>query len=190
MFADDLEKTRFSEHAQCLAILSGLLSDERCAQVADALLTSDEMARTTIYFTHYLFEAYRELGPRAKVAFFERLSLWFDLGKNGFVTPFEEPEPSRSDCHGWGAHPLFHYLATVLGVRPGAVGFASVEVRPHLGRLTEVRGSMPHPHGRVTVELRREGNGVRGKINLPHGVRGNFVLEGRRVELTPGDNVL
>jgi alpha-L-rhamnosidase len=190
LFADDLQKTRFSEHVQCLAILSGLLEEEQCAQVGDGLLNSTELARTTIYFTHYLFEAYRVLGVTAEAALFERLSLWFDLGKHGFVTPFEEPEPSRSDCHGWGAHPLFHFLATVLGVRPGAAGFASVEVRPHLGRLTEVRGSVPHARGRVGVELRREGKEVRGVIRLPEGVRGNFVFEGRRVPLQSGENVL
>ena len=40
LFADDQQKTRFSEHAQCLARLSGLLSDECRAQMADALLTN------------------------------------------------------------------------------------------------------------------------------------------------------
>jgi len=67
---------------------------------------------------------------------------------------------------------------------------AGVDVRPHLGRLTEVKGSVPHPRGRLAVELRREGNSVRGKINLPEGVRGDFVFEGRRVELGPGESVL
>jgi hypothetical protein len=190
LFADDLQKTRFSEHAQCLAILSGLLSDEQRAQIADALLTNAELARTTIYFTHYLFEAYRVLGPQAEAAFFDRLSLWFDLAKHGFVTPFEEPEPSRSDCHGWGSHPLFHYLATVLGIRPGAMGFEEVEISPRMGTLTNVRGTLPHPRGPIAVSLRREGTALRGSIQLPEGIRGRFTHEGRQLELRPGDNVL
>jgi alpha-L-rhamnosidase len=194
LFADDRGKTRFSEHAQCLAILSGLLSLRQCAQVGDALLTSKELARTTIYFTHYLFEACRvltntpELGADPETALFARLSLWFDLRKNGFVTPFEEPEPSRSDCHGWGAHPLFHYQATLLGVRPASPGFASVEIRPHLGRLATLRGAVPHVRGIIEVNLKREGKGIRGVIRLPAGLHGNFTWKGQRIALHPGDN--
>ncbi|MDB5318483.1 MAG: alpha-L-rhamnosidase [Phycisphaerales bacterium] len=191
LFADDREKSKFSEHAQCLAILSGLLSDQQCAQIGDALLINSEMARTTIYFTHYLFEAYHVLGTPARAAFFERLSLWFDLGKHGFVTPFEEPEPSRSDCHGWGSHPLFHYLATVLGVRPGGVGFATVEVRPNLGPLTRANWKVSHPAGGfVEVQLERQGDALAGTIVLPKGVTGTFG-DGRHIRtLMSGRNVV
>jgi hypothetical protein len=197
MFADDAGRTRFSEHAQCLAILSGALDQARCAEVAAGLLTSDELARTTIYFSHYLFEAYREIAERiparegeATRALFERLALWFGLRERGFVTPFEEPEPSRSDCHGWGSHPLFHYFATVLGVRPGEFGFGEVEVAPRLGHLTEVKGRMPHPAGEIEVELRREGGGVRGRVVLPEEVSGRFRWGGRVVELRAGENAV
>jgi hypothetical protein len=194
LFADDRGKTRFSEHAQCLAVLSGFLAPRQCAQVGDALLTSRELARTTIYFTHYLFEACRvladvpDLGADPEAALFSRLALWFDLEKNGFVTPFEEPEPTRSDCHGWGAHPLFHYHATLLGVRPASGGFATVEIRPHLGKLTTLRGSVPHPLGRIDVDLRREGKPVAVRINLPEQTAGTFVWKGRSFDLRGGEN--
>ncbi|MCB0149737.1 MAG: hypothetical protein KDE01_19095, partial [Caldilineaceae bacterium] len=84
------------------------------------------LTRTTIYFTHYLFETYRLLEQPA--ALFERLGLWFDLAAQGFKTTPEQPEPSRSDCHGWGAHPLYHFFATLLGIRPSAPGFGQVEI--------------------------------------------------------------
>jgi hypothetical protein len=197
MFADDAGRTKFSEHAQCLAILSGMLDEARCAEVATGLLTSTELARTTIYFSHYLLEAYREIAEcvparagEAVGAMFERLGLWLGLRERGFVTPFEEPDPSRSDCHGWGSHPLFHYFATVMGVRPGEFGFEGVEVGPRLGHLTEVKGRMPHPKGEVEVELRREGQGVRGRVVLPEGVNGRFRWGGRVVELRAGENTL
>lgn len=195
MFADDAGRTRFSEHAQCLAILSGVLDEARCAEVATGLLTSTELARTTIYFSHYLFEAYREIAERvpgrageATSAMFERLLLWFGLRERGFVTPFEEPEPSRSDCHGWGSHPLFHYFATVLGVRPGGAGFGKVAVTPRMGHLTEVKGRMPHPNGEIEVELRREGQGVRGRVVLPEGVGGRFRWGAATWVLGAGEN--
>jgi hypothetical protein len=195
VFADGRERRRFSEHAQCLAILSGMLAEERCAEVAAGLLNQGELARTTIYFSHYLFEALRAVGERfpareaeAMGAMFERLSMWFELKEKGFVTPFEEPEPSRSDCHGWGSHPLFHTFATVLGVRPGGWGFGHVEVAPRLGPLTEARGRVPHPAGVIEVELRRGGEGVFGRVVLPEGIDGRFRWGGRVWKLNPGAN--
>jgi hypothetical protein len=194
LYADDRARRRFSEHAQCLALLSGYLPAERLPAVGHALLTNRELARTTIYFSHYLFEALRELAHSSQrwsvdpiATLFDRLSLWFDLRRQGFVTPFEEPEPSRSDCHGWGSHPLFHYFATMLGVRPGAIGFERVDVRPNLSALTWAKGRLPHPSGGwIEVDLR---DGA-GSIHLPPGVTGRVVSRNESRELRPGKNDL
>ncbi|MEZ4556023.1 MAG: hypothetical protein R2854_06150 [Caldilineaceae bacterium] len=108
-----------------------------------SLLSDPSLTRTTIYFTHYLFETYRLLDQPA--ALFERMGLWFELAAQGFKTTPEQPEPSRSDCHGWGAHPLYHYFATLLGIRPAGLGFDEVEIRPMPGDLTHLSGEMVHP---------------------------------------------
>jgi hypothetical protein len=198
LFADDLDKRHVSEHAQCMAILSGALDDDRLAQVGNTLLTQGDLARATIYFTHYLFEACRVLAGRSvKLAadpiahLFDRLSLWFDLPARGFVTTFESPEPTRSDCHGWGAHPLFHYFATILGVRPAGFGMKTIEVAPNLGLLEWAKGGMPHPAGgTIEVNLSRTGERLRGTISLPEGVTGGLVHSNSRRALHPGSNVL
>jgi hypothetical protein len=70
------------------------------------------------------------------------------------------------------------------------VGFASVEIRPHLGNLTTLRGSVPHPLGRIDVDLRREGKALHARVNLPAGITGTFVWKGRSFELRPGENTL
>jgi hypothetical protein len=195
LFADDSGRSSFSEHAQCMAILSGMPDEDRMNQVGSGLLTQGDLARATIYFTHYLFEACRVLAPRARrlaadpaARLFERLSLWFELRDKGFVTTFESPEPTRSDCHGWGAHPLFHYFATILGVRPAGFGMKTVRIAPNLGPLDHARGTMPHPAGELEVEAVREGGGVRAAVNLPEGVRGEFVVGDGRTALRSGEN--
>ena len=73
-----------------------------------------------------MFETYAQLGRID--ALFERLSLWFELPAQGFTTTPEMPEPTRSDCHAWGAHPLYHMFASLLGIRPAAPGFRSVTI--------------------------------------------------------------
>jgi alpha-L-rhamnosidase len=116
----------------------------------------------------------------------ERMGLWFDLPEQGFKTTPEQPEPSRSDCHGWGAHPLYHYFASLLGVRPGSFGFDQVEIAPMPGKLTNLSGEVVHPYGRIEVELYFENGQVRGNIFLPAGLSGNFRYYGKTLVLKPG----
>jgi hypothetical protein len=188
LFADDLAHTSFSEHTNCLAVLTGLMSPERTARVAEGLLNDPELARATIYYRHYLFETLFALGQPE--AFRERLDLWFGLVAQGFKTTVEMPEPSRSDCHAWGAHPLFHYHASVLGVRPASLGFATVRIAPQLGTLDWARGRTPHPAGEIVTEFVRDGASLHGTIVLPDGITGTFTDGTRTLDLVPGENRL
>jgi hypothetical protein len=186
LIADDLAHTHFSEHAQCLALLSGLLPEKHQERILQGLLKDGDLARTTIYFTHYLFETYYRLGYPEKIL--ERLSLWFDLEKFGFKTTLETLEPSRSDCHAWGAHPVYHYYASFLGIRPDGGGFRRVRIAPQLGTLSWAEGTLPHPQGQIQVSLRREPDGLQVAISLPPAVGGIFVWQGKEQALKPGKN--
>jgi hypothetical protein len=185
LLADTLAKDAFSEHAQCMALLSGRLDGASHAKVAEGLLTAEGLAPTTIYFRHYLFETFRQLGRAEKM--FDRMDVWFILPKLGFKTTPEQPEPSRSDCHGWGAHPLYHYFATILGIRPAAMGFAKVEIRPQLGPLRHVAGRLPHPKGWVEAEIRQDDAGkLSGSISLPRGVQGVLHASEMKIKIRGG----
>jgi len=184
LFADDQSHTCFSEHTQCLALLSGAVNGERYGRMAQNLLDDPSLTRTTIYFSHYLLEVYRRLSKPD--ALFDRLSLWFDLQKQGFKTTPEQPEPSRSDCHGWGAHPLYHFFATLLGIRPTSFGFDTVAIAPMPGHLTHLSGEMVHPRGQIVVDLHFEDNKVSGHVSLPEGLTGVFEYRGITVELRSG----
>ena len=155
-----------SEHGQILPLLSGLCDGDRAGRTAQSLTADPDLARTTIYFTHYLFEAYRQLGRGDLLA--RRLGLWHDLANAGLTTTPETPEPTRSDCHPWGAHPLFHFAATVAGLRPAAPGFSRAEVQP-LPRfgLQRLAAGVPHPRGRLTVDLVRHGSCWLGHLETP-----------------------
>ena len=184
LFADDLSKEHFSEHAQCLAVLSGRVGTEKRTKLSASLVRDRNLDRTTISFSHYLFEAYRSLGQAD--ALFDRLGMWFDLEPNGFKTTFEMPEPTRSDCHGWGAHLLYHYFATILGIRPGTMGFRSVTIVPHLGPLTSAKGKLVHPMGLIEADLTQQDGVLGGTITLPNAVNGVLVMGARTQSLRPG----
>ena len=81
----------------------------------------------------------------------------------------------RSDCHAWGASPNVELFRTVLGIDSAAPGFRRVVIRPFLGKLTRVSGSMPHPRGEVAVSLAAPGGKLTAEVSLPAGVEGDFV---------------
>jgi hypothetical protein len=183
LMADTLARDRFSEHTQCMAVLSGLINAKQRKRIAHGLLSDPNLDRCTIYFSFYLFEALRELGRVD--AMLDKLQLWFDLKTNGLKTPIESPEPTRSDCHGWGSHPLFHYFATILGIRPASFGFKTVEIRPQLGTLSHASGRLVHPSGgEISVDFRVEDDRLRGWVHLPEGVTGTLIANGERREIS------
>ena len=184
LFADDRSHTNFSEHTQCLALLSGVLDGDQYARTAQSLLSDMDLTQTTIYFSHYLLEVYRVLDQ--PTAFFERIGLWLDLPKQGFKTTPEQPDPSRSDCHGWGAHPLYHFFATLLGIRPASFGFGEVEIAPMPGHLTHLAGELVHPYGRIEVDLHFEKERVSGNVSLPPNLNGIFRYAGKVLVMKPG----
>ncbi len=164
LYADDLAHENWSEHAQCLAILSGFVPPEKIVRLENGLLTDSDLARATIYFSHYLFETYRELGQID--TFLKRLDLWEELVENDLKTTIEMPEPTRSDCHAWGAHPLFHFYATLAGIRPVAPSFSKVEIKPQLGSLDWLEAKIPHPQGEIYIRV----DGETEVVALPNGV--------------------
>lgn len=189
LIADDAAQAHFSEHTQCLALLGGLLDHHRHNRIGDALCSTGGLAQATIYFTHYLFETYRLLGRDDLL--FKRLELWHQLPERGFKTTFESPEPSRSDCHAWGAHPLFHCYATILGIRPVGQGFSHVHISPLPGPLEQLSGTLPHPRGSIDIRLRKGLDGsLSATVCLPPRTTGRFSWKGKERELSPGTNDL
>lgn len=194
LYADEPEKKAFSEHAQCLAILSGRLDPSRQANLADRLTDPAEaMTPTTIYFSHYLLEAWAMTGRID--ALFHRLEAWQTLIQHDLKTTPETPEPSRSDCHAWGAHPLYHLTASVAGVQPLGFGFQQVRIAPQLGPLRQLNLTCPTPRGWITIDLQQNPddpkNTLTGTITLPESMHGHCHLPGQTpLALQPGENAI
>jgi len=184
LFAIDLEHRHFSEHSQCLAVLGARITSRQQSSIADRLVSDPSLTRVQIFYTHYLFETYRRLGRMD--ALFARLAPWHKMLEMGLKTTPETLPHTRSDCHAWSAHPLFHFYATVLGIRPASMGFATVGITPQLGQLSHVSGKMVHPRGFIEAEFRQTSGKVSGSITLPEGVTGTAQVNGRTVKLQSG----
>lgn len=189
MFSDDLNGKCFSEHSQCLALLSGSLDLECSTKVVNSMLNSDAVAKTSIFFKHYLLEVLYKFNCTDR--FFEVLQPWLRMDQEGLVTtPEVFSKTTRSDCHGWGAHPLYHYFASVLGIRPASMGFQTVVIRPQLGALNAAEGIMVHPRGNICVACEKGGKTIKAKISLPEELNGVLILENQSYEIGPGEQII
>ncbi len=189
LLADTPNKTYFSQHTNALAILSGAVSEKEAGDWMQRLLDEPDIRRTTFYFSFYLFEALQQAGLAD--SYLDRLEPWEDMLQRGLTTFAERPEPTRSDCHAWSASPLYHFLSLVCGIQPAAPGFEQVTIAPNLNGLPGVSGSIPHPKGELSVDLRTSGtNRINGTITLPQGVTGTFRWQGQALALVPGENAI
>jgi hypothetical protein len=190
LLADDGKHTEFSEHAQAWAILSGILNrreQRRCLQAWEAARKKKTLSTLSIYFSHYALDAYYQL--KAPDLFFDRLSFWKQLPKWGLTTAPERPEPSRSDCHGWGAHPIYHSFASIAGIRPVSAGFRKLLIAPMPGPLKKIDCVLPHPAGDLEMNWSSDEAGMtQARIRIPRGVSGEYRYGRTRRLLKPGVN--
>lgn len=184
LYADDAEHTLFSEHPQCLAALSGQLAPDRAAALMRAMTADADLAPTTVYFSHYKIEALAHAGLTD--ALDTTLELWRRLPERGFVTTPEMPEPTRSDCHGWGGHPLYHVVATLLGVQPDGFGFDRVRFAPRPGPLQSISATIPHVRGPIAASCTQRDGVLHARITLSQGLHGTFVCGPITRTLKPG----
>jgi len=149
----------------------------------------DQIPSASLYFRFYLGRALEATGQGDE--YVSLLEPWRALLEKGLTTWPEHPEPSRSDCHAWSAHPAFDLLRIVAGIRPTAPGFHTVQIAPHLGPLRRAEAAMPTPHGEIVVAYRRSGEaGLAAEVTLPGGTSGVFLWRGRAYDLHGGSQRL
>jgi len=144
----------------------------------------DAIPSATFYFRFYLSRALESAGRGD--AYLDLLQPWRDLLGQGLTTWPEHPDPSRSDCHAWSAHPALDLLRVVAGIRPDAPGFARVRIVPAPGALTSLSAVHPHPKGSIRVAYGLSGSRLTATIELPSELDGVLVWSGREYPLHGG----
>lgn len=191
LFADNGDKKCFSQQANTLAILTGVVEGEEAKAIADKMMNTEEkIVKASIYFLYYVHQALTKVGKGNE--YLSRLDIWRKNLQLGLTTWAEEStvENCRSDCHAWGSSPNIEYYRTILGIDADAPGFAKVRIEPHLGALTQAAGTIPHPQGDISASytLQKKGKGWLVTLTLPEGITGTFVWKGQEYPLHPGEN--
>src|SRR5579862_1349976 len=184
LIADTPARKHFSQHANVLAVLAGAIPLAEDKKAMNSVLTDKSLTQCSYYFSFYLFRALKRAGLGDK--YLEQLGPWRHMLDLGLTTWAETPEPTRSDCHAWSAHPNFDLLATVAGIKSAAPGFAKVRIEPHLGELQRLQVTLPHPSGQIQVAYLRKGGGLVADVTLPQQLTGSFAWNGKERPLHSG----
>ena len=184
LVADTPARKIFSQHANILAVLEDAVPAAEQRAVMKTVLADPSLTQATYYFRFYLFRAMKKVGLGDE--YLAQLGPWRQMLALGLTTWAENPEPTRSDCHAWSAHPNFDLLATVAGIEPAAPAFREVTIQPHLGPLKQLKATLPHPLGKIVVSYQRQGQGLAADVILPGKLSGWFYWNGKKVALHPG----
>ncbi len=168
------------------AVIYGYLNEERQAAVKQSVMLNDNVLHiTTPYMRFYELEALCILGEQDRVMK-EIKAYWGGMLREGAASFWEKYNPEekgverlamygrpygKSLCHAWGASPIYLLGKYYIGVQPTAPGYAEYVVRPQLGALQWMEGTVPTPYGRVYVKMTAESVTVRSD-----GGKGTLVL--------------
>lgn len=188
LFADHAEKDAYSQHANALAIVTGLVKGERALAIARKLEGDASLAPASIYFKFYVHQAMTMAGLGDH--YLQWLDKWRENIRMGLTTWAEtsDVDGTRSDCHAWGASPNIEFFRTILGIDSDAPGFSKVRIEPHLGDIQKIGGEVPHPEGMIRVDYEVTGEQIKAIINLPVHTTGTFIWKGKTYYLNTGKN--
>lgn len=189
LFADTYDHRSFSQHVNSLAVLAGIVTGDEAAGVMKRTLDDKGLIQATIYFRYYVHQALSKAGLGDLLL--DNLQIWRNQMDLGLTTWAEMPEPTRSDCHAWGASPNIELFRILLGIDSQSPGFKKIRIAPALGGLKEVSGTMPHPSGSVSASYKIDKKGkLTARLVLPDGTTGVFLYKGKEYVLHAGEQVL
>jgi alpha-L-rhamnosidase len=162
---------KYSLHSQTLAMITGLASKQEHAMLEKRLLPyirGEEKfeAMPSAYWSTYLFTELSKRGHGAEVVAFIKKH-WVKMAEHG--TTWETFAPAlgnESHSHAWSAHPLFHLMQIIGGIRQTSPGWKTVSYTPSfIGDSLDC--AIPTPQGLIRSQWKRTGNKLRIALSLP-----------------------
>lgn len=177
------------------AIIYGYADEKRKEEIKQhVLLNPDVEAITTPYMRFYELEALCSMEMQDKVLT-EIKSYWGGMLKEGATSFWEKYIPTekgrqhlamygrpygKSLCHAWGASPIYLLGRYYLGVRPLAAGYSQYEIKPSLGGLEWMEGTVPTPFGDIYIKMDRQHIHIKSD-----GGDGTLILKNKTIKITP-----
>ena len=165
---DGVLNKQITKFPNMFAIIYGYAYEEQRKEIMDSVMLNPAIDPiTTPYMRFYELEALCMAGLQKQVLP-EIRDYWGGMLKEGATSFWEKYVPSetgtqhlamygrpygKSLCHAWGASPIYLIGKYYLGVRPTKPGYAEYEIRPSLGDLEWMQGTVPTPHGLIHIYM-------------------------------------
>jgi len=191
--------TMVTKFPNMFAVIYGFANAQQRRDILKHVLLNDQVQPiTTPYMRFYELEALCLLGQKEKVLA-EIKAYWGGMLREGATTFWEKYVPGeqgrehlamygrpygKSLCHAWGASPIYLLGRYFLGVRPKAPGYATYEVRPAVGLLPCMSGSVPTPFGYIRVRV----EGLRVTVGSDGG-QGTLIVGHEEVPIPIGRDI-
>jgi len=178
----DKDVETHSTQNNVLAVLYDLAPARNQAPILRQLLKGD--LNTQPYYMYFVFEALEHAGlfEEFGVAQMHRWKIQPD------TQTFREMWNTGDYSHSWECSPLYEMSTRILGISPSSPGFDRVRIHPETCGLSWAKGTMPTPHGPVSVSWTRSAGEFRLTVEVPPGTTADlelpasrFTLDGREV---------
>jgi alpha-L-rhamnosidase len=177
-----------TEHGEALTRVWQLLVDADVDPWPQQELASVGAAKCTYYFSYYkhlaMFgrpeDAAAREGKHYPYDYLQELEPWKEMIEEGLTTFAENPEPTRSDCHAWSAHPILGFFQIVAGVMSTAPCWKKARIMPHPGSLKRFDARIAHPDGELRVKWEDD------HLHIETPVEAELRWRGRCEALAPG----
>jgi hypothetical protein len=172
-----------SLHSNMLMLAFDLVPTDRKSSVVSFIKTRGMAC--SVYGAQYLLEALYQCGEEEyalelMTAKHERS--WWNMIREGSTITWEawdlKYKTNLDWTHAWGAVPANIIPRYLLGVRPLEPGFSKVLIEPQPGSLASVSGTVPTPHGSISIAIKNSPSGYREMtLQLPHPIQAKLGLK-------------
>jgi hypothetical protein len=178
-FTDGPGVEEFSQQTQIWAVLAKTIQGKEAKKLMKEVLKDKTLAECSFAMTFYLFRALSETGLYNST--YSLWKSWEDMLSDDLTTWMEDTVSKRSDCHGWGAIPLYEFGSEILGVKPKLPGYAEIQVCPTPGSLTWAKGKVVTPNGIVKVEWKQDERQFTIDVDGPNKIPVTLILPDQSV---------
>ncbi|APU15617.1 alpha-L-rhamnosidase [Actinoalloteichus sp. GBA129-24] len=181
LHADGTQSTHRGQHSTSYAIAFGIAPQEDYSALADHL-TSMGMRQGPMT-AHWLLQALSDADrPDAVLELLtDREDLgWANILEQGGTFTWEawtlDEGTNHSQSHGWGAQAAVDVVETMLGIRLGEPGGATVLIVPPAAGPADAEGTVHTQRGPVSLDWERTKRGVRADMDIPVNVTARVEL--------------
>ena len=185
LFADIPSKTSFSQHANFMALPTGIVPEDKVDRLIKHSLEDNDLVQSSLQFRAYLHMGLRKYNRIDNYT--DMIAPWRQLAGMGLTTfPEYATDDNRSETHAWTTFPVLEMLSVICGIQLPVYGSKNIIIAPNPGNLEWAEGSLPYPDGPVKVKIVRSAGSINATVTLPEGITGVFKFKNKSVQLHSG----